>query len=365
MGRKLIMLIFILLALSGLTAAYVVGGTQAYSRYQQSHIATQRHCADQAPVHICVVSPAALFSAFYPSYFTKSPPNPLFSIEYSSTRAITLSGTMTINGFSQSQTLLLQANAGLQTSTFLPPLINQGQVLSTLTHEVQTFLHVQVNDTARHLYYISDIPLVLHSRWLMQWTKDNLPRVAAWVTPGDPAVGALVTKAAIHLKEEPLAASPGMYGYNVTTSQQVVDQVDALYDTLRRDYKMKYTNESVPYTGGSSANATEVIKLPSEVLQQGSGMCIELTLLLASAAEKIHLHTAIVIIPGHAFLGVAVTADNTVYQFWDPAYLDNNVAADSANVRANQVYQDNVKHGTIVDTIFVSDARSMGVDAML
>jgi hypothetical protein len=128
---------------------------------------------------------------------------------------------------------------------------------------------------------------------------------------------------------------------------------------------MHYIQASVPYTGtaGGSA-ATQNIKLPAEVLQQHSGMCVELTTLLASAAERIGINTEIVIIPGHAFLGVAVTPDNRHFQYWDAVDVNSNVAADSANVAADNLYQKNLEQHTIIDTISISAARNAQIGPM-
>jgi hypothetical protein len=109
--------------------------------------------------------------------------------------------------------------------------------------------------------------------------------------------------------------------------------------------------------------ALQKIKLPAEVLQQRSGMCIELTALLASAVERIGLHAEIVIISGHAFLGVAVTPNNARFEYWDAVQVNANVAGDSANLWTDNEYLQYEKQ--IVDTIVISDARHQGVGPML
>jgi hypothetical protein len=221
-------------------------------------------------------------------------------------------------------------------------------------------------DTAKHLYYMSDIPVLFHSRWLMQWVAANRLKIGAWVTPNDPAVSALVLKASKHLAVQPPPIPSAMIGYNKANRKEVIAQVDALYDTLRLDYTMHYLQASVPYSGpGSSTVATQNIKLPAEILQQHSGMCIELTLLLASAVERIGLHPEIVIIPGHAFLGVAVTPNNKHFEYWDAVQVNANVAGDSANIATDAVYQQNQQQHTIVDTIMISDARNANINPML
>ncbi|MBV9691712.1 MAG: hypothetical protein JO202_18600 [Ktedonobacteraceae bacterium] len=365
MGKKLIALILILGVLLGLSGFYVVSALRAYAYYQQSNTARQHYCSDKAPVHICVRTPAAIFSAFYPSYLATH--TPLFSVEYSSNTAMTLLITVTITNFSDPETHPVDATTNTQIRNFLPTLLNNGQVLRGLTQDVHTFLHVQVTDTGKDSYYVNDIPLLLHSRWEMQWMSSNRLRIAAWVTPDDTAVQELVTRAAIHYlpqQQQPTPAS--MIGYTKATPQQVIDQVDAIYDTMREDYRLQYSPEPVPYQGPDSSDvSTEYIKLPFEVLQVGSGMCIELTTLLAAAVERVGLHAEIVIIPGHAFLGVAVTEDNKHIEYWDPVEIDSNVAAQSANIYTDTLYIKNLKKHTVLDTVMMSDARNAGVAPML
>lgn len=362
MRIRLIILLLVLVALAMLSSGYVVGGLQAYSRLQQNSIANAEHCGGQTPVRICVRAPADIYSAFYPSYLANAVP--LFRIQYSSSSPIALVISVSIAGLSQVQLQTVNASSTLQSVSISPPLVSQE--FRKLTYEFRTSLHVQVTDTSKHLYYLEDVPLLLHSRWLMQWVAANRLKIGAWVTPNDPAIGALVLKAARHLALEPPPVPDAMVGYSKASPKEVIAQVDAIYDALRVDYGIRYVQASVPYSGpGGTTVATENIKLPAEVLQQRSGMCIELTLLLASAAERIGLHTEIIIVQGHAFLGVAVTPDDTRFEYWDAVQMNNNVVGDSANVATDEYYAQNLKQQTIVDTIRVSDARNANIDAML
>jgi hypothetical protein len=362
MRVKVLVLILTLLVLIGISGGYLADGLQAYSRFQKASIATQEHCGGQAPIHICVQSPTAIFSAFYPSYVANhaSP----FTVQYSSSTPMTLVVSVSVSGLSQVQAQTVNANSTLQRASFVPPL--DSQLFRKLTAETNTSLHVQVTDTQKHLYYLSDIPLLLHSRWLMQWVAANRLNIAAWVTPNDPAIGTLIYKSAAHLQMETPPTPSAMIGYNKANSREVMAQVDAIYDTLLLDYGIHYVQATVPYSGpNSDASANQIIKLPSEVLAQRSGMCIELTLLLASAVERIGLHAEIVIVPGHAFLGVATTPDNTHFEYWDAVQLNNNVAGSSDNIITDAVYTQNARQHTIVDTILISDARNANINAML
>ena len=361
MGKKILFLLTFA-ALTAFSVFYVVDGMQAYSRYQQSSMANEEHCGGQSPVRVCVRSPQAVFSAFYSSYVAKQ--SPLFTVLYSSSSPMTLLVSVSINKFSQVQTQTVNATATMQSIHFIPAL--QGQALYNLTQEENTSLHVQVKNTHTQEYYVNDIPIILHSRWLMQWIPANRLQIAAWVTPDDRAIAQLLKRAATHLPDEQAPAPPGMVGYNNATSQQVIDQVDAIYDALRLDYHMQYVQSTVPYSasGGGNSTGLENIKLPAEVLQQGSGMCVELTTLMAAAVERIGLHAEIVVIPGHAFLGVALDGNNTQFAYWDTVDVNNNVAADSANIAADNLYKQNMQKRTLIDVIVVSAARDAHVGPM-
>ncbi len=361
MGKKLIFLLT-LTALTTFSAIYVVGGMQAYSRYQQSGLANEEYCGGQSPVHICIRSPQAIFSAYYPSYVAKQ--LSLFTVLYSSSSPMTLLISVSINKFSQVQTQTVNTTTAMQGAPFVPSLLDQA--LYKLTQEENTSLHVQVKDTRGQTYYVNDVPLLLHSRWLMQWIPANRLQIAAWSTPNDSAVANLLMHATTHLQDQQPPIPQGMIGYKTATPQQVIDQVDAIYDALRLDYHMQYVQASVPYSSsGDSATTIQNIKLPAEVLQQRSGMCVELTMLMASAVERIGLNSEIVIIPGHAFLGVALDENDRQFAYWDAVDVNNNIAADSANVAANNLYAKNWQQRTVVDAILLSDARGARVGPML
>jgi hypothetical protein len=361
MGKKVAILLLTMMVLTGLSGWYIIGGIQAYSRYQQSSIANQEHCGGQSPVHICVQSPSEIFSSYYP-YYVATQSN-LFIIHYSSSSPITLVMSVTIVGFSQAEIHTINATPNVQAISFMPLAMNQA--FRQLTVDNTTWLHVHITDAAGHLYYDNVSPLLLHSRWLMQWIASNRLKIAAWVTPDDPAVIALDRKAEARLQLQPPPTPPAMIGYaNRASTRAVRDQVDAIFDTMRLDYQIQYSQASVPYSGpGGNSVALQKIKLPAEVLQQRSGMCIELTALLASAVERIGLHAEIVIISGHAFLGVAVTPNNARFEYWDAVQVNANVAGDSANLWTDNEYLQYEKQ--IVDTIVISDARHQGVGPML
>jgi hypothetical protein len=393
MSKRFMILLLTFVVLLVLAVSYVLVGLEAYASYEKGIMEGMIHCGGEPPVRVCVRVPPAVFSAFYPTYVARH--YAIFVVEYSSSTPVTLLVHVDIPSFSQVQMRTVNASSTVQTISFIPPL--KGHVLRTLTSEDYTWLHVWVTDTQGHSYYMNDTPLLLHSRWLMSWAAVNRLMIAAWVTPRDPAVTELVTKAIKYLPAEPTPAPKAMIGYDEDgggragdeavvagagwgassgrdeagpgprgMERLVADQVDAIYDAMRIDYQIQYVQASVPYGGPSDGVAdTQVIKLPSEVLQSHSGMCVELTALLASAVESIGLDAEIVIIPGHAFLGVAVTPDDEQFEYWDAVLVNNDVAGSSANNFTDGVYNQDVKQHSILDTILIDDARKADVGPMV
>src|SRR5436305_14571777 len=164
MRKKAAILLLTMIDLLGLFGWYVVGGIQAYSRYQQSSIASQEHCGGQSPVHICVQAPIEIFSAYYP-YYVATQSN-VFVIHYSSSSPITLMMSVSIEGFSQAETHTVNATRNVQSINFRPLALTQA--LRQLTVDTNTWLHVQITAVARHVYHVNDSSLLLRSRWLIQ-----------------------------------------------------------------------------------------------------------------------------------------------------------------------------------------------------
>jgi len=363
MGKKTAILLVALVGITTISGGFVTVGLRAYSTYLQNNVASQEHCGGQAPVHICVQTPLDVFSAYYPYYLATHTPQ--FFVKFSSATPLALIIALSVVEFSQAETHTVNATSAVQSQGFIP--VPQNSAIRALTSDLQTSVSVRVTDTRGNLYYFNDSPLLLHSHKLMQWVGANRLKIAAWVTPDDPAVKALVAKAINFLPDEPSPPPAAMIGYaNHSGARAVRDQVDAIFDTLRVDYHMRYLQQVVPYGGpGDTSVSLQDINLPAETLQQHSGMCIELTVLLASAVEQIGLHAEIVIIPGHAYLGVATSPDDTHFEYWDGVQVNANVAGDSANVATDQQYMQDQSTHQIIDTILMSDALQANVVPMV
>ncbi len=116
------------------------------------------------------------------------------------------------------------------------------------------------------------------------------------------------------LQEAASASETGaMLGYQyqragTTVDQHVagaIDQVGAIYSTLA-DQGFNYTSVSADFFSGG-----QNVRYPAESLRVKTGNCIDASLVFASALEAIGMAPFIVVIPGHAFVGVHAGAKGT------------------------------------------------------
>jgi hypothetical protein len=132
---------------------------------------------------------------------------------------------------------------------------------------------------------------------------------AAMVTPNDPSVEELIRYAADYTDSGIMWSGYG--GHIDDDDGGVWDRLQAIWQAEEDVYDLTYISTWVSFAPGS----VQRIRLPAEVLDQRSGNCIELALLYASAAEALDLETAIILIPGHAYMGVRTDQENANYYF--------------------------------------------------
>jgi len=131
---------------------------------------------------------------------------------------------------------------------------------------------------------------------------------AAMVTPNDPSVEELIRKAANYTDSGIMWS--GYDGHTDDDDGGVWDRLQAIWQA-ESEYDLTYISTWVSFAPGE----VQRIRLPAEVLDQQSGNCIELAMLFASAAEALDLEAALILIPGHAFVGVRIDQQNANYYF--------------------------------------------------
>lgn len=130
---------------------------------------------------------------------------------------------------------------------------------------------------------------------------------SAWVTPNMDSIST------IHKEMEALLPGGQVKAYQlyagdedmITSSARLVK---AVYDVLA-----KKDIDYVSNTGAASLG--QKIKYPIQVLREKQANCIEGVDLFASILESLGMHTLIVLIPGHAFIGWYTDEEMTNYNF--------------------------------------------------
>ena len=153
--------------------------------------------------------------------------------------------------------------------------------------------------------------VLLYSRRDHVWidgytTEENWDFWAAWITPTDPAVEELLRAAADYTEVGEMGNGYG--GLELDSGGTVWDRLQAVW-RAEQDYALKYVSTMLTF----SPNSSQRIRMPTEVLEQRGGNCIELTLLFASAVEALEMEAAVIKVPGHAFVVVRMDGVNAQY----------------------------------------------------
>lgn len=95
------------------------------------------------------------------------------------------------------------------------------------------------------------------------------------------------------------------------THEEIISaQLSAIYRTIQKS-GMNYVNAHISFAPGRSQR----VKRPCDTIKLKGGNCIDGSVLFASCFEAIGLEPIIVIVPGHAFVGVKSWSDSDRYFF--------------------------------------------------
>ncbi len=162
--------------------------------------------------------------------------------------------------------------------------------------------------------------------------------VASFITPNNPAVGALIVKAAAQLKN--LTGSSTLSGYQSGNTNTVRMQVAAVFAAL---HELGLVYRGVP---ASFETVGQRVVMPDQVIASKVGNCLELTLLMASVLEAIGLNTLVIFQEGHAFLGVWLVDDCLPCSVSDdPSYIEKKCSRgidEMLVIEATRLTQDSV-----------------------
>jgi hypothetical protein len=96
--------------------------------------------------------------------------------------------------------------------------------------------------------------------------------------------------------------------------------VKALYDALKNTGQITYVNSLIAFTPEEGLS-TQRVRLPRESLQDKQANCIDGTVLFASLLEGVSLNPAIVVVPGHAFVGWETWRDSDEWEYLETTMI--------------------------------------------
>jgi hypothetical protein len=361
MRKRSLSLSAVIALLAAGSFSYLTIGQHLYASYHHAYATYQFAPAGSCGALIAWSPPTVLYAGLYVNQ------RELVTVRYRSSTPQTLRISVSVPRFTQEQTVQVQAASAFQSQSFKPPLFDS-TVLDSLVSPDQRAaqLHLRV-ETQNDTVCDTTAPLVLMSRQWIHWTNavagDNAALLAGWVTPNAAAVAELVGRTAVWIAHHPsayggISALRGYDGGRATT-EDVREQVNALFDTLQAVYQLHYAPDNVVF------GSDQRIQLPQDVLRNPapSGMCVETTAIMASAIERIGVRSFIVLVPAHAFLGVALGLNPAApISYWETSYLDVNTAS-QANVRGEEEYNRFASQDA-VRMIDITYERSVGVEPM-
>lgn len=130
--------------------------------------------------------------------------------------------------------------------------------------------------------------------WIMPILQELL---SAFVMPNLQNVKAIVSRASKILQE--YTGSSIMDGYGSRNINRIRSMAGAIFEALK-EQNISYMLPPVEYDDIIGQR----VRIPDEVLSNKNGTCIETAILIASCLESVNLNPILIVIRGHAFVGV-------------------------------------------------------------
>jgi hypothetical protein len=216
-----------------------------------------------------------------------------------------------IPGWSDQEIQMIEVAAGESRTvtfapTFLPRLFANREIAAATAV-------VTATDRGGRVMYNATVPVRLRAAEDMYWGPNFrfAPFIAAWVTPHDPRVEDILSRAKEFMPGRRL---PGYEPWKNTAGQvhSTYEQARAIYRALQQ-HGMSYVKSSTTF--GQHLDVSERVRFPRESLNRVSANCIDGVVMYASLFENLGMDPVVVLVPGHAYVGVRETqkSDNYLY----------------------------------------------------
>ncbi len=232
-----------------------------------------------------------------------------------------------IPGFTQPYEQLFTLSEQITQIYVRPPMLT-GELSLDSQKEAQIVFTVTDQDTGKYVLQ-ETVPISIKSKYDFQlWddefgvcTYDNL---LAWLTPESDGVLELQREAIDWLEYLTDSYMNAFAGYqNIggfdddSLFLNTYYQALALQGAMGGEAGIRYNNTSFSTAGTD----IQRIKLPDDVMESQSGICIETSLLMASALQAAGMHAMIILPPGHAQVAVETWENSGEYLLIETTYL--------------------------------------------
>ena len=121
----------------------------------------------------------------------------------------------------------------------------------------------------------------------------------------------------ITLNASKILGSP-IIAYQNTIKKDILKEIEAIYKALH-ECGISYQNPP------SSGELCQRVRMPEEVLRDKKGTCLDLSLLFCSCLQEVGYHSILLIVDGHALIGVFLDEKNDDKVNFDTAFFKNGI----------------------------------------
>lgn len=235
---------------------------------------------------------------------------------------------------------------------FLPRLYENHEIAAATAE-------IKVTDSTNRTLHTETLPIHLRSVDDMYWGEDFrfAPFIASWVTPHDPRVELVLMKAKEFMPGRRL---PGYEEWRSPDQQRqtTMQEARALYRALQ-ETGVSYVKSSLTF--GRNTSVSERIRMPGSSLEHLSANCIDGVVMYASLFENLGMDPVVVLVPGHAYVGVRDARDSNFYLYIETAITGRAPFESAVKAAINGLARYQEKD---ITRILVSKARLSGIYPM-
>jgi hypothetical protein len=290
----------------------------------------------------------------------------IVTVENGNNFAVKVTVTSEIPNFTDQASDTVTVDAGAKSEIRQNPHLTT-TAIDNLTSQQEGDLRVVVNylEAGQPRTILDEtVSATITSRRDFPWTISGMDQatdyelISAMVTPTDPAVEQLIRKAANY---DPSGAMVSGYETTGDSDGSVLQRMKDVWQAENNDYHLTYISTTETFNADYQR-----IRLPSEVLNNASGNCIELSLLYAAVAEALGMTPIIILIPGHAYFAVMVDDTGSSAYFIETTMIGGQYTFEQATAEGLSEWNDAQAHVSAGDkgygSVNVAKARQDGIN---